>query len=288
MVPTILGQLAGRPRGLAEVKSRRTGIRHQRRHTHKGSNRRMMEDTQDLLPIKNAKRKVKKANGQEKINFTLTHVQPLTSNQKATFREYGLGKHLMLHGLPGTGKTFLLLYLALNQILNENSPYKKIVIIRSVVPTRQIGFLPGGPKDKAKVYEVPYYAILSELFGRGDAYDYLKNKGIMEFMTTSFIRGITLNDCIVIMDEMQNATLHELDSCITRIGHNCKILFSGDFRQSDFTFYREREGLMHFMSIIKNMRSGSFSFVEFQREDIVRSELVKEYIIARDKLKIAI
>jgi phosphate starvation-inducible protein PhoH len=243
-----------------------------------------MEDSiQDLPFLQNVKRKVKKT-GQEKINFTLKHVQPLTSNQKVTFREYASGKHLMLHGLPGTGKTFLLLYLALNQLLNENSPYKKIIIVRSVVPTRNIGFLPGKPADKAKIFEAPYYAILSELFNRGDAYDYLKNKGIIEFMTTSFIRGITLNDCIIIVDEMQNANFHELDSCITRIGRNCKILFAGDFRQSDFYYNDERNGIIDFMKIIKNMKNNTFSFIEFAKEDIVRSDTVKEYIIAKDKL----
>lgn len=246
-----------------------------------------MEDSiqQDLPFLKNGK---KLKNGQNKINFSLKHVQPLTSNQKVTFREYVSDKHMMLHGLPGTGKTFLLLYLALNQILNENSPYKKIVIIRSVVPTRDMGFLPGNPKEKAKIYEAPYYAILTELFGRGDAYDYLKNKGIIEFMTTSFIRGITLNDCIVLVDEMQNATLHELDSCITRIGQNCKILFAGDFRQSDFSRYFERLGLMQFMKIIKAMGGADFSFIEFTESDIVRSDTVKKYIIAKDSLDIAV
>lgn len=245
-----------------------------------------MEDIYEL-PLKNAKR-MKKKNGQEKINFSLRHIQPLTSNQKVTFREYAANKNLMLHGLPGTGKTFLLLYLALNQILVENSPYRKVIIVRSVVPTRDVGFLPGSPKEKARVYEAPYYAILTELFGRGDAYDYLKNKGLIEFMTTSFIRGITLNDCIVIVDECQNATLHELDSCITRIGHNCKIHFAGDFRQSDFTRYNEREGVINFMKIIKAMSDANFSFVEFTEHDIVRSETVRDYILAKDRLRIAV
>jgi phosphate starvation-inducible protein PhoH len=244
-------------------------------------------DTQEHPFVQFARCKRKK-NGQEKINFTLANIQPLTSNQKLTFREYCAGKHLMLHGCAGTGKTFLLLYLALSQVLSANSPYKKVIIVRSVVPTRDMGHLPGSPKDKAKVFELPYYAILTELFGRGDAYDYLKNKGIIEFMTTSFIRGITLNDCIVIVDEMQNSTLHELDSCITRIGHNCKIHFAGDFKQSDFTRYGEREGVMHFMRIIKAMTGVSFGFIEFTEHDIVRSETVKEYIVAKDRLRIAV
>jgi phosphate starvation-inducible protein PhoH len=147
-----------------------------------------------------------------------------------------------------------------------------------------MGFLPGNNKEKAKVYEAPYYAICTELFGRGDAYEYLKNKNIIDFISTSFIRGITLNDSIVIVDEIANLTGHELDSVITRIGKNCKIIFCGDFRQSDFTKDQEKNGLMDFMRVIKRMKS--FEFVDFQKEDIVRSSMVKNYIIEKDKLNL--
>jgi phosphate starvation-inducible PhoH-like protein/PhoH-like ATPase len=218
----------------------------------------------------------------EKISFNINHIQPLTNNQKLTFREYNAGKHLMLHGIAGTGKSFLSMYLSLNQVLSENSPYKKIVIIRTVVPTRDVGFLPGNAKEKTKVYEAPYQAICTELFGRGDAYEYLKARGVIEFMSTSFVRGITLSDCIVIVDEMQNANGHELDSVITRVGNNCRVIFSGDFRQSDFTRDTDKNGLHTFIEIIKSIRD--FSLIEFDVEDIVRSQLVKEYIIAKSKL----
>jgi len=225
-----------------------------------------------------------KENYQEKLNFNLKHFDPLTSNQKATFDAFGKDRNLMLHGIAGTGKSFLSLYLSLKEILNNSDKYKKVVIVRSVVPTRDMGFLPGNNKEKTKVYEAPYYAICTELFGRSDSYEYLKQKNMIEFMSTSFIRGITLNNCIVLVDEMQNATLHELDSVITRIGHNCKVVFSGDFRQSDFTREHERNGLTDFMRVVRSMKS--FSFVEFNAEDIVRSSLVKEYIIMKDKLRV--
>jgi len=231
---------------------------------------------ENVIPLR------RKKNKEQKINFTLRNVHPLTHTQKTLFRDYATGKNIMAHGFPGTGKSFLLIYLALNQILRENSPYKKLVIIRSAVPTRDVGFLPGKLGERTKVYEAAYYAILTELFGRGDAYDYLKNKGVIEFMTTSYIRAITIHDSIVLVDEMQNATYHELDSCMTRIGENCKILFAGDFRQSDFTYHRHKAGLHNFMAIIKNM--GAFHFIDFQKEDIVRSELVKEYIITKERL----
>jgi len=223
-------------------------------------------------------------NIQEKINFNLKRIEPLTENQKLSFEAYNQNKNLMLHGIAGTGKSFISLYLALNQVLSESSHYKKIVIVRSVVPTRDMGFLPGNNKEKAKVYEAPYYAICTELFGRGDAYEYLKNRNIIDFISTSFIRGITLNDSIVIVDEIANLTGHELDSVITRIGKNCKIIFCGDFRQSDFTKDQEKNGLMDFMRVIKRMKS--FEFVDFQKEDIVRSSMVKNYIIEKDKLNL--
>jgi phosphate starvation-inducible protein PhoH len=229
-------------------------------------------------------RKVRK-DRQEKLNFVLKKIEPLTENQKISFNAYRNGKNLMLHGIAGTGKSFISTYLALDELINkQHSTYEKLIIVRSVVPTREMGFLPGNTKEKSKVYESPYYAICSELFGRGDAYDYLKNKNLIEFMTTSFIRGITLNNCIVIVDEMANCTLHELDSVITRIGKNCKVMFCGDFRQSDFVKQNDKKGLLDFLRIIRKM--DAFEFIDFDENDIVRSSLVKDYIIQKDRLGI--
>ena len=222
----------------------------------------------------------------QKLNFTLKDIQPLTENQRKTFEAYEANKNILLHGIAGTGKSFIANYLATREILQPNSKYKKIVIIRSTVAVRDLGFLPGNAKEKAKVYEAPYYAIFTELFGRGDAYEYLKNKNIIEFISTSFIRGITLNDCIIVVDEIANMTGHELDSVITRIGKNCKIMMCGDLRQSDFTFERDKNGLLDFMRVLQKMKS--FEFIDFQKEDIVRSSLVKEYIIMKDNLNVVL
>lgn len=221
-----------------------------------------------------------------KLNFNLLPIQPLTENQKLVFRTYQQGKHLMLHGLAGTGKSFLAIYLTLNEILNTHDcKYKKLIILRSAVATRDIGYMPGKAKDKAGVYEAPYYMICNKLYNRGDAYDYLKQKGLVEFTTTSFVRGMTWENCIVLVDEMENLNLHELDSVITRVGNNCKIIFCGDFSQSDFTKESDRRGLPAFMKIIE--RISSFGIVEFDSEnDIVRSGLAKEYIIQKRKLGI--
>ena len=215
-------------------------------------------------------------------NFNLKRVHPLTDNQKKTFEAFQRGKHLMLHGMAGTGKTFLSMYLAINDLMSGTSDQEKIYVIRSVVPTRDMGFLPGSQKEKMKVYEAPYYAICSELFERGDAYDILKQKNAIEFMSTSFVRGTTLNNCYVIVDEINNMTFHELDSVITRIGKNCRVIFCGDFRQSDLSREQERNGLKEFIKVID--RLSDFDYIDFLEADIVRSKLVKEYIIARQKL----
>jgi len=223
---------------------------------------------------------------QVKPSFNIKRIKPMTMNQQRVFDAFYEDQHLFLHGTAGTGKTFIAFYLSLNDIAKATSDYKKIYVVRSVVPTRDMGFLPGSHKDKMKVYESPYYAIASELYERGDAYDVLKQKNIVEFVSTSFIRGITLSDCIVIVDECQNMSDMELHSIITRAGENCRFIFCGDFRQDDLSSerFKEESGVKKFMRIIQRMPS--FSFVDFQPEDIVRSSLVKEYIITREKLGI--
>ena len=205
--------------------------------------------------------------------LSLAEIEPLTKNQLIAFES---DKNLILHGLAGTGKTFISCYLAFDDMVK--GVYNNLVIIRSAVPTRDIGFLPGSEKEKASVYEEPYKEIALELFQRGDAYEILKTKGLVHFMTTSFVRGITLKETVIIIDECQNMTFHELDSIITRVGPNCRVIYCGDFRQSDL----KTNGLESFVEILKNM--GSFDFIDFEIKDIVRSEFVKDYIIAKTEL----
>lgn len=217
----------------------------------------------------------------QKQSFKLKSIQPITSNQEVVFEEWNDGQNLLLHGVAGTGKTFLGFYLGLTEVFDQDSPYRSVTIVRSAVPTRDMGFLPGNLKEKSRAYELPYYAIATELYGRGDAYEILKNRNDVEFITTSHVRGVTLNNTVVVVDEIQNLTFHELDSIITRCGKNCKIILCGDFRQNDLADQGEDSGIKQFMNIIKKM--SMFSFVEFNNDDIVRSKLVKEYIIIKDK-----
>tara|TARA_R100001163_G_C5037042_1_gene175992 strand:+ start:160 stop:906 length:747 start_codon:yes stop_codon:yes gene_type:complete len=201
----------------------------------------------------------------------------LTSTQQQVIDAYDNGNHLVLHGLAGTGKTFLSTYLALGEI--QDGVYEKLHIIRSAVPTRDIGFLPGNSRQKIQVYEDPYRQICSELYGRGDAYEILTQKNYVEFVSTSFIRGTTFRNSIILVDEINNMNFHELDSVITRVGPNCRIILCGDYRQTDLRSSDERAGLKQFLKILNNIES--FTHFEFGIEDIVRSGIVKEYIIGK-------
>lgn len=235
----------------------------------------------------NMSKKPKKNNAQQQTpaqnnHFELRTIKPLTPNQQITFDAYRQGYNLMLHGFAGTGKTFCALYLALEETLKTNSTYDRIVLIRSVVPSRDMGFLPGSIKDKIAVYEEPYKEICDDLFGRGDGYGILKMKKMIEFTTTSFLRGLTFNNSIVIVDETNNMTYQEIDTVMTRLGNNSRIIFCGDYRQSDLNRPYEKTGINTFMNVTK--RINSFKHVEFQKEDIVRSGVVRDYIIQKTEM----
>jgi predicted ribonuclease YlaK len=223
-------------------------------------------------------------NTNDRFNFTLKAVSPLTENQHNTFDSYNTGKHLLLIGSAGTGKTYVALYLALKDIM-EISEYKQIIIIRSTVQSRDQGFMPGNDKQKASYFESPYVDIVNDLFNRGDAYQTLTNKGVLKFMTTSFIRGMTFDDSLIIVDECQSCNFHELDTIMTRVGKNSRILFCGDVKQDDLKVgnrnKNDTSGLGDLIYITKNIKS--FDIVEFSLNDIVRSGLVKEYLIAKER-----
>jgi len=167
-------------------------------------------------------------------------------------------------------------------VLDPSTIYDDVFIVRSVVSTRDMGFLPGDEQEKVSIYEAPYRSICRELFGIRDAYDALKQQQNVKFMSTSFIRGITINNSIVIVDECQNLNFHELDSIITRIGKNSKIIFCGDYTQTDLTKDNDKRGIINFMKILKEIKE--FETVEFMIDDIVRSDFLKSYIIAKYKL----
>lgn len=226
------------------------------------------------------KSKVAKVSKLNNYGLALRQINPLTGAQTQVFETF-FENHLLLHGMSGTGKTFISLYLALKEIL-EYTKFRKIVIVRSAVQTRDQGFMPGTLDEKMSYYETPYRDIVNDLCGRGDAYDILKNRGCIEFMSTSFIRGITIDHAIVIVDEVQNMTFQELDSVVTRLGKDSKLVLCGDYRQSDLKKDKERTGLHDFIRVIDTMTG--IEHVEFLQQDIVRSGFVKQYIIQKTEL----
>ena len=215
----------------------------------------------------------------------LLNIEPLTDNQKRLFDSYSENKHLIAYGTAGTGKTFITLYNAIKDVLSTVTPYERIYLVRSLVSTREIGFLPGDHEDKADIYQIPYKNMVKYMFQMPSDADFemlygnLKAQESIKFWSTSFIRGTTLDNAIVIVDEFQNLNFHELDSIITRIGENSKIMFCGDASQTDLVKTNDRNGIVDFMNVLRKMPS--FDIIEFGIDDIVRSGLVKEYIIAK-------
>ena len=213
---------------------------------------------------------------------SLKKINPITDNQIRTFEAFNEDKHLMMHGCAGTGKTFIMLYLAMRAVLSRQVDQQKVYIVRSMLPTRDIGFLPGSQEEKTSVYTEPYYSLFDEMFPDVEnPYELAKYQDIVEFVPTSYIRGVTLRDAFIIVDECQNLNFHELDTIITRVGDNSRIFFCGDFMQTDLKNNAEQRGLIQFMDIIKSMKC--FETIDFTEEDIVRSGLVKEYIISKNQ-----
>lgn len=210
----------------------------------------------------------------------LKTVKPLTPSQDDLFHAFYNYDHICAHGTAGTGKTYIALYLSLTEILNPKTPQNRVIIVRSVVPTRDIGFLPGDLNEKIAVYETPYKDICAELIGRPSSYEDMKEAGLIQFMPTSFVRGLTWDDAIVVVDECQNMNFHEINSIVTRLGQNSRIIFTGDTNQTDL---RPVEcGMDQLLKVANNVKT--FAMIEFTHDDIVRSDIVKSWIIATEQV----
>lgn len=218
--------------------------------------------------------------------FSLKRIEPITRNQKTLFQSYMNDKNILAIGSAGTGKTYISLYLALKDVL-QKGVYKEVIIVRSSVQSREQGFMPGSAKEKMAHFEQPYADITNDLFERGDAYQIMKQKGMIRFMSTSFIRGLTFDNAIIVVDECQNMRLDELRTIITRVGENSKIMFCGDTKQDDLECSKNSldvSGLRKFKQVIDRMKS--FQTVQFTIDDVVRSGIVKEFIIAEEELEL--
>lgn len=212
----------------------------------------------------------------------LLQFDPLTYNQEVAYKAWDDGDNLVLTGTAGTGKTFMALYLALEDVLDKETEWDKLIIVRSMVPTRELGFLPGDKEAKEEAFTTPYKSICNELFGDKNSYNKMVTSKQIQFESTSFIRGTTFDNCVIVVDEMQNLNFHELDSVITRVGRHSKIIFSGDYKQSDFKYDDDRNGIIKFLQIVEQLKN--FSIINFGWEDIVRSDFVRDYIMTKEML----
>ena len=230
-----------------------------------------------------------KKNKELNLNSMVT-IKPITDTQKLVFETWKKGQNQFLFGAAGTGKTFISLYLALKDIFDLKTKFEKVVLVRSLIPTRDIGFLPGDEEDKSALYQVPYQNMVQFMFEMpneqafNSLYDKLKGQGSLYFLSTSFLRGLTFDNSIIIVDECQNLNFQELDTIITRVGQDSKIVFCGDFDQSDLVKHNEKNGLHDFLRILEEMEE--FNCSEFSIGDIVRSGFVRSYLINKTKLGI--
>jgi phosphate starvation-inducible PhoH-like protein len=229
------------------------------------------------------KKRIKSVNNSMSVRLDdLLQFEAITLNQEKCYEAWDEGYNLVLTGTAGTGKTFNALYLALEDVLDKETEYDRLVIVRSMVPTRDMGFLPGTKAEKEEAFTTPYKNICCELFGDKASYNKMIVGGQIQFESTSFIRGTTFDNAIIIVDEMQNLNFHELDSVITRVGRHTKIIFSGDYKQSDFKYDDEKQGIIKFLQIVEQLKN--FTVINFGWEDIVRSDFVRDYIMTKEML----
>lgn len=237
--------------------------------------------TQSTINI--MEKREKKNNGTSSVRIDdLLEFEPITLNQQKAFDAWDEGFNLMLSGSAGTGKTFIAMYLALETILDPETPQDHLMIIRSTVPVRDQGFLPGTKQEKEDPYTVVYKQIGNELFGDNTSYNKASTGKKIIFDTTSYLRGQTLRNAVVLVDEIQNCNFQELDTIMTRLGKDSRIIFCGDYRQTDFRFQDEKEGIYKFTNIVEHLNM--FSIINFNWDDIVRSGIVRDYIMTKEML----
>ncbi len=239
-----------------------------------------MNQSQNAVPAPRKPRQKKGQAAASKDHLSIgMSVHGKTEAQRIMIRSYLEEYNIVAYGSAGTGKSFVSCYLALKDLFDGK--VEKIVVVRSAVQTRDMGFLPGSIDEKSLAYTLPYKAIVNEICQNGTAWDILTKKGMIEFLTTSYIRGTTLNESVVIIDEFANMTWHELNSVVTRIGKNCRLILCGDEKQCDLNLKREDSGFKNLIKVVSEMDDW-FEVIKFLPEDIVRSDFVRDWIIVSE------
>lgn len=245
-----------------------------KRRTKKDEHIEFLETTlgNNVVAIKEAKKK-------HLTIHDLKNIRPLTEPQRMMIESYFTGNNIVAEGSAGTGKTFVAMWLALNSLLTSGTNIDRIIILRSAVASRSVGFLPGDIEEKMEPFEAPYRDVVSDLTGRDTCYDEMKKLGKITFMPTSYLRGLTWDNAVIIVDEVQSLNLHEINSVITRCGRHSKIIAMGDTLQNDLIYNKfDQSGFPKFLKIVARMQD--FDIIHFTKDDIVRSKLVKDWICA--------
>lgn len=230
--------------------------------------------------IKGNKPNVEKPDDVIVYSVTGKPISPRSANQLKLVKEFDKNDMIFAIGPAGSGKTYTAIALAVRAL--KNKEIKKIILSRPAVEAgEKLGFLPGDMKDKIDPYLQPLYDALQDMIPAAKLKEYME-LNIIQIAPLAFMRGRTLNDAVVILDEAQNTTAQQIKMFLTRMGMNTKMIVTGDMTQIDLPT-SQTSGLVQAMKILKGVKG--ISFIELTKKDIVRHKLVTRIVEAYEKFE---